>query len=49
MIAFTNFRDFVIKKYDGVFKVGDFIGLFVVTGLILLMAIYVFKKKDIPA
>jgi len=21
MIAFTNFRDFVIKKYDGVFKV----------------------------
>jgi ABC-type transport system involved in multi-copper enzyme maturation permease subunit len=41
--------DYNTVMYDGLFKVGDFIGLFVVTGVILVLAVYVFKKKDIPA
>ena len=44
-----HYWDYNTVLFDGLFKVGDFIGLFVVTGIILLLAIYVFKKKDIPA
>jgi ABC-2 type transport system permease protein len=41
--------DYNTALYDGVLKVGDFIGLFVVAVIILALAIWVFKKKDIPA
>ena len=44
-----HYWDYNTVMYDGLFKTADFIGLFMVTGIILLMAIYVFKKKDIPA
>jgi ABC-type transport system involved in multi-copper enzyme maturation permease subunit len=44
-----QYWDYNTVLYDGLFKVGDFIGLFVVAGLILGLAIVVFKKKDIPA
>ncbi len=41
--------DYNTVLFDGLFKTADFVGLFVVTGIILMLAIYVFKKKDIPA
>ena len=44
-----HYWDYNSVLYDGLFKTADFIGLFVVTGVILMLAIYVFKKKDIPA
>ena len=47
--SIMHYWDYNTVLYDGLFKVGDFIGLFVATGIILLLAIYVFKKKDIPA
>ncbi len=48
-LSVMHYWDYNTVLYDGVFKIGDFIGLFIVTGLILLLAIVVFKKKDIPA
>jgi len=41
--------DYNTVMYDGVFNVGDFIGLFIATGVIIALAVWVFKKKDIPA
>jgi ABC-type transport system involved in multi-copper enzyme maturation permease subunit len=44
-----NYWDYNAVLYDGLFKVGDFIGLFIAAGIILMLSVYVFKKKDIPA
>jgi ABC-type transport system involved in multi-copper enzyme maturation permease subunit len=44
-----NYWDYNDVLYDGVFDAGHFIGLFVVAGIILVLAVYLFKKKDIPA
>ena len=44
-----NYWDYNSVLFDGLFNIGHFVGLFVVTLIILLLAIYVFKKKDIPA
>ena len=44
-----EYWDYNTVMFDGLFKVGDFIGLFVVTAIILVLAVLVFKKKDIPA
>jgi ABC-type transport system involved in multi-copper enzyme maturation permease subunit len=41
--------DYNSVLFDGLFNIGHFIGLFVVAGIILALAVYVFKKKDIPA
>jgi len=41
--------DYNSVLFDGLFNVGHFIGLFVVAGIILVLAVVVFKKKDIPA
>jgi ABC-2 type transport system permease protein len=41
--------DYNAVLYDGAAKVGDLMVLVVVTVVILMLAIWVFKKKDIPA
>ncbi len=41
--------DYNTVLYDGLFNVEHFVGLFVVVLIILLLAVYVFKKEDIPA
>jgi len=48
-VTVMHYWDYNTVLYDGLFSIGDFIGLMVVSGLILALAIYVFKKKDIPA
>jgi ABC-type transport system involved in multi-copper enzyme maturation permease subunit len=44
-----NYWDYNAVLFDGQFNAGHFIGLFVVAGIILFLAVYLFKKKDIPA
>jgi ABC-type transport system involved in multi-copper enzyme maturation permease subunit len=44
-----NYWDYNSVLFDGVFNAGHFVGLFVVAGIILMLAVYVFKKNDIPA
>lgn len=44
-----NYWDYNSVLFDGLFNTGHFIGLFVVAGIILMLAVYLFKKKDIPA
>ena len=41
--------DYNTVLFDGLFNAGHFVGLFIVAGIILVLAIYVFKKRDIPA
>jgi ABC-2 type transport system permease protein len=47
--SIMHYWDYNTVLYDVLFKVGDFVVLFVTTGIILLLAVWVFKKKDIPA
>jgi ABC-type transport system involved in multi-copper enzyme maturation permease subunit len=44
-----HYWDYNSVLFDGQFNVGHFIGLSVVAGIILMLAVYLFKRKDIPA
>ena len=44
-----NYWDYNSVLFDGLFNAGHFVGLFVVALIILMLAVYVFKKQDIPA
>jgi ABC-type transport system involved in multi-copper enzyme maturation permease subunit len=44
-----NYWDYNSVLFDGLFNTAHFVGLFVVAGIILMLAVYLFKKKDIPA
>ena len=48
-ISIMEYWDYRSMLLDGSFNVGYFVGLFVVAFLILFAAIWVFKKRDIPA
>lgn len=48
-LSIMEYWDYHSVLFDGTFNVGYFIGLFVAAFVILGLAIYVFKKRDIPA
>jgi ABC-2 type transport system permease protein len=48
LLSILNYWDYSAVIFDGVFKTGDFIGLFIVSFVVIGLAIVVFKKKDIP-
>jgi ABC-type transport system involved in multi-copper enzyme maturation permease subunit len=48
-ISIIHYWDYNSMLLDGLFNVGYFIGLLVASIVILGMAIYIFKKRDIPA
>ncbi len=48
-ISIMEYWDYRSMLLDGSFNVGYFIGLFVAAFIILGLAIYIFKKRDIPA
>jgi ABC-type transport system involved in multi-copper enzyme maturation permease subunit len=48
-ISIMEYWDYRAMLLDGNFNVGYFIGLFVASFVILGLAIYIFKKRDIPA
>lgn len=47
-ISIMNYWDYYSVIFDGVFKMGDFIGLFIAAFVLIGLAILIFKKKDIP-
>jgi ABC-type transport system involved in multi-copper enzyme maturation permease subunit len=47
-LSVMNYWDYYAVIFDGVFKMGDFIGLFIVSFVLIGLAILIFKKKDIP-
>ncbi|UCG69019.1 MAG: ABC transporter permease subunit [Thermoplasmata archaeon] len=48
-ISIIHYWDYNSMLLDGVFNTGYFIGLLVASIVILGMAVYIFKKRDIPA
>ena len=48
-VTVMNYWDYNSVLFDGLFNAGHFVGLFVVALIILMLAVYVFKKQDIPA
>jgi hypothetical protein len=47
-ISIFEYWDYTSVVFDNVFKATDFIGLTVVSVLILIAGVFVFERKDIP-
>jgi putative exporter of polyketide antibiotics len=47
-LSIMNYWDYYSVVFDGVFKMGDFVGLFIAAFVLIGLAILIFKKKDIP-
>lgn len=47
-LSIMSYWDYHSVIFDGVFKMGDFIGLFIASFVTIGLAILIFKKKDIP-
>jgi ABC-type transport system involved in multi-copper enzyme maturation permease subunit len=47
-LSIMNYWDYYSVVFDGVFKIGDFIGLFIASFVLVGLTIFIFRKKDIP-
>ncbi|MBU7024724.1 MAG: ABC transporter permease subunit [Theionarchaea archaeon] len=47
-LSIMNYWDYYSAVFDGVFKMGDFIGLFIAAFVLIGLAVLIFKKRDIP-
>lgn len=48
LVSIMNYWDYYSVILDGVFRMGDFIGLFAVSFVVIVLAILIFERKDIP-
>lgn len=48
VLSIMTYWDYYSMIFDGVFKMGDFIGLFAVSFMVIVMAFLIFERKDIP-
>ncbi|UCE73382.1 MAG: ABC transporter permease subunit [Methanomassiliicoccales archaeon] len=48
-VSIMHYWDYNSMLLDGVFNTGYFIGLLIASLIILVVAVYIFKKRDIPA
>ena len=47
-LSIMNYWDYYSVIFDGVFKAGGFIGLFIAALVVIGLAVLIFRKKDIP-
>ncbi|MBU6997702.1 MAG: ABC transporter permease subunit [Theionarchaea archaeon] len=47
-LSIMNYWDYYSVIFDSVFKMGDFVGLFIAAFMLIGLTILIFRKKDIP-